>query len=232
MKIIQAKLKDKNKLTHDVYELTYELDLKEWDDLWDKAWQFFMFNLNPKLKRAYSIAWKINYKTYFFVIKRIPEWAGSPLICDANPWDSIEFMWALWHFTLRGNEPILFIWTWTWFAPLYYQILDLLDSQKSTQKIHFIFWVREFKDVFYRDILDKLALDNSNFTYKIYLSRWTEDDKKEWFWTWYVTNFIIKENISDFINFSMCGSPAMVWEVRKKLDELWVNKDKIFFEQF
>ena len=232
MKITQAKLKNKNKLTKDVYELTYELDLKKWDDLWDKAWQFFMFNLNPKLKRAYSIAWKIDYKTYFFIIKRISEWAGSPLICDASIWDSIEFMGPLWHFILKNNDPVLFIGTWAWFAPLYYQILDLLNNQKSTEKIHFIFWVRNIEDIFYNDILDDLQKKYPNFTYKIYLSRWTQENKKEWFWIGYVTQFITQENINKFTNFNICGSPAMVWDVREKLDKLWVKKENINFEQF
>lgn len=47
-----------------------------------------------------------------------------------------------------------------------------------------------------------------------------------------MTDWITSENISKYEEFYICGSPAMVKGAREKLEELGIEKEKIFFEQY
>ncbi|EKD66451.1 MAG: hypothetical protein ACD_49C00041G0003 [uncultured bacterium (gcode 4)] len=221
---MKAKLIRKFKLTPDVYELIFEFD---WN-LSSLAWQFITFILPSWLRRAYSIAFQ-NDSKFEFIIKRLEDgrW-WSKEICDLELWTSLDFIWPVWHFVLKETPTNkLFIGTGTWFAPLYFQIKKALELWLKSN-LHFIFWVRHLEDIFYESELEKIKNENSNFDYNLYLSR--EESQK--YMKWYVTDFLNKENVANFEEFYICGSPAMVEDSRKKLLELGILEDKIYFEKY
>lgn len=113
----------------------------------------------------------------------------------------------------EDNTSKLFIGTGTGFAPLYFQIRRALDV-KIKEKLHFIFGVRTREDVFYVEELEKLKKNYANFEFSIYLSR----EKIEGFENGYVTSFLTKQNTDSFDEFYICGSPALVRDVREKLE--------------
>ena len=221
---MNMKLIKKDKLTPDVYELIFEFS---WE-LKTVAGQFITFILPSWLRRAYSVAFQ-SWNKFEFIIKRLENgrW-WSKEICDLEIGTSLDFIWPVWHFILKETpENKLFIGTGTGFAPLYFQIKKSIELWLKSN-LHFIFWVRHLEDIFYENELDKIKQESSNFDYNLYLSR--EESQK--YTTWYVTDFLKKENIENFTEFYICWSPAMVEDSRKKLLELNIPEDKIYFEKY
>ncbi len=223
MKKLSATLVHKIQLTHDVYELTYSLP----ENPSIAPWQYMMFQLEPWLNRSYSIA-SFSWLNCTLIVKRISDGKGSPRICDASIGDIFQIMIPLGHFILKATSiPKCFIGTGTGFAPLFSQINATADMW-ITDIVAFIFGVRNIDDIFYEDIIRDLGEGFLNFKYEQYLSR----DEKDGYRKWYVTDWITKENIENFGEFYICGSPIMVRDARTKLEELGIQKDNIFFEQF
>lgn len=67
-----------------------------------------------------------------------------------------------------------------------------------------------------------------SFDYQIFLSQ--EESENTTFGR--VTDFITKDNVGDYGEFYLCGSPAMVKDARTRLEECGIEKEKIFFEQY
>ncbi|EKE27516.1 MAG: hypothetical protein ACD_3C00196G0009 [uncultured bacterium (gcode 4)] len=212
------------KLTHDVYELIFASA----DDFNVIPGQFVTFILPSWLRRAYSVAYQ-KWKTFEFIIKRLENWRWWSIeVCDLEVWCEISYIWPVWNFLLSDSEASkLFIWTWTWFAPLYFQIKAALEKW-SKEKMRLIFWIRREEDIFYENELKKLKNDYTNFDYLLFLSR--EDTFK--YRKWYVTDFLRSENIFNYHEYYICWSAQMVVDARSRLDKLWINKEKIFFEQY
>lgn len=225
----------KQQLTHDVYELTYAYNTEQIEiTLENLPWagQYVMFQLAPWLNRSYSIAYSDNL-TFTLVIKRISDGRGSPIICDAEIHTSLPGIMSLGHFILQENDTSkCFIGTGTGFAPLYSQLLAckqrwLIETPKA-----FIFGVREFRDSFYESEIAELGESFSDFTHISYFSREQITSDNLFQKTGYVTDWITAENILKYQEFYLCGSPAMVKSVREKLEELGIQKEKVFFEQY
>lgn len=136
-------------------------------------------------------------------------------------------MIPLGHFILRDTLlSKYFIGTGTGFAPLYCQILHALPRSESP--IHFVFGVREQRDLFYLDTLAELRAGYPHFSYSLYLSRETTPDTLQG----YVTDSLSGDIIAQYQEFYICGSPAMVKSAREILESFEVSKEQIFWEQF
>lgn len=213
----------KSQITHDVYQLTFTRQKWKVEYLYGQFVTFFLRSWS----RSYSIA-STDGLEYQFVIKRLEngKW-GSKEICDTEIWTELKAVWPVWKFTLRDtNNSKMFLWTWTGFAPLYFQILWSYDLGLSSER-KFIFWVREAKDIFYLEELENIK-EKWNFSYEIYVSR----EEVVWYKYGRITEYITKENIENFQEFYICGSPAMVSEAKSKLLALWISSDMIFSEEY
>ncbi len=187
------KLIKKEKLTHDVYELIFELENK----VNMIPGQFITFILPKLWGRAYSIL-AIKRKKLTLIIKRREEWRWwSKYICDLKVWSILNWVWPAGHFVLRKtNKNKMFFWTWTWFVPLFNQISGSLKINLNC-KLKLIFWLRYKKDIFYLEKLEQLKKENKNFDYLLYLSR----EKTDFTNYWYIIDFINLENIKWFEEF-------------------------------
>jgi ferredoxin-NADP reductase len=47
-----------------------------------------------------------------------------------------------------------------------------------------------------------------------------------------VIDWITPENIAEYQEFYLCGSPAMVKSAREKLEALGIENERVFWEQF
>lgn len=216
----------KKELTHDVFELVYNCPILTQEI--PKPWQYVMFQLAPWLNRSYSLS-DFTTDTFTLIIKRIPDGKWSPIICDAHIGAVFSGMIPLGHFVLR-ETPVskCFIGTGTWFAPLYCQLLGCKEKWYTQFDIAFIFGVRELQDVFYTDEIRKIGEQCKMLEYRPYLSR----EESIGYSHGYVVDWIIPENISNYQEFYICGSPAMVKSAREKFEALGVENERIFFEQF
>lgn len=230
-------LQNKKQLTHDVFELEYSSQdsfsiLPGQFLLCDTAWE-------PKLRRSYSVSWA-EWTSVFFIIKRLAEgkW-GSVAICDQEIGHEMQVWWPMGRFVLQENDnPKVFIGTGTGFAPLYFMIKNQVQSTKDKEQsggIFFLFGVRELRDVFYQEELQKWS-EWDGFDYQICCSR-ESSSLPEKHREWRVTECLTPENISEMnktgeTEFYICGSPAMVTEVRSMLELYGISKEKVFFEQY
>lgn len=232
---IQFTLTQKMQLTHDVFELIYSCSELPKDP--PKPGQYVLFQLAPGLNRAYSLA-SFESQSFTLIIKRIPDGKGSPIICDAEVGTVFSGLISLGHFLLWSNSlSKCFIGTGTGFAPLYCQMKEALNIVPQPKKIGFVFGVRSFIDSFYEKEISGLISEFENWIYYPYFSRESDfssriSDFQKNSQQWYVTDWITGENIVNFDEFYLCGSPVMVKSAREKLEILWVKKEQIFFEQF
>ncbi len=213
------------KLTNDVYEITFKCEKK----IKMIPGQFVTFLLDKIWGRAYSIL-EIKWDCIVLIIKKweIENWWrwGSKFICELKVWDELKWVWPAGHFLLKDtNKNKLFIWTWTWFVPLYNQILWVIENNmKANMKL--IFGVKTKDDLFYTKKLEEIKSRNKNFDFEIYLSR----EKNTSYKSWYVTDFITKQNIDNFEEFYICGTPNMIDWAKESLENLW--KKEIYFEKY
>lgn len=224
MQQLPFRLIQKNKLTHDVYELIFTTQ----ESVQVEPGQYTLFMLpKSKLRRAYSIGYT-DGQTFTFIIKQLEGGVGSTEICSLEIGGEIIGMTPLGHFVLKANTtPKLFIGTGTGFAPLYFQIRAMMDSGIETPLL-FLFGVRTSADIFYIDELNRMKHMYPLFDYRIYLSQEDAENTVRG----RVTDFLTKENVSSYGEFYLCGSPAMVKDAREKLEASGVEKEKVFFEQY
>ena len=219
------KLVKKINLTYDIFEISFESE----KNIDMKPWQFITFLLDNIWWRAYSILEIIDKKIILIIKKwELNNWWRwwSKLICELNIWDCIKWIWPAGHFLLQKNiKNKLFLWTWTWFVPLYNQIKANIE-QKIQNNIKLIFWVRTLKNLFYIKELKKMKQKNKNFDFEIYLSR----EKINNYNNWYVTDFLTKNNIDNFEEFYICWTASMISSSQNTLKQNW--KKNIFYEKY
>lgn len=229
-------LQNKKQLTHDVYELEYLSEEK----VSILPGQFLLCDTSGdiKFRRSYSVSWTED-KSVFFIVKRLPEgkW-GSIAICDQEIGHRMQVWGPMGRFVLQDNNfPKVFIGTGTWFAPLYFMLrsqIQNIEDKIQNNWLFFLFWVRELHDVFYVDQLQDWLWDV--FNYEIYCSR-ESSLLPEKHHEWRITEYLIPANLTQLnktgeTEFYICGSPAMVAEVRSMLRLYWIVDDKVFFEQY
>lgn len=229
MAMMQVVLEKKIALTHNVFELHYKLP----EALEMKAGQFFTFILPGVGWRSYS-ALDLRWDIAVLIIKRWSkqdEWRGwSIALCDANIWDEFKAVWPAGHFLLQENKDNkLFLGTGTWLVPLYNQILFGL-ARNTGEKYQLVFGVRNIVDMYYMDEFAKLKEEYPDrFYYHLVVSR----DEPQWMINkWYVTDFLSEKVTGEYKEFYICGAPSMIEGCQKKLWELWVADEKIFFEKY
>lgn len=225
---------DKKILTHDVYELCY----KSQTPLNILPGQFLLCDTdatNTKLRRSYSVSWA-EWNMIYFIVKRIADGGGGSIaLCDQPLGHLMEVRWPMGQFYLRDTPcPKVFIGTGTGFAPLYFQLRTSLMRQ-PTVPTFFLFGVREFGDVFYQSQLEQWYHTIPAFDYEIFLSR--EELEFDKYNIGRVTTYLIPESIAELnsdsdTEFYICGSPAMVTEVRNILKNAEIAQEKVFFEQY
>ncbi len=229
MGLLQATLVRKDLLTTDVFELEYQLsEKKEFI-----PGQFITFILPGIGGRAYSIL-EQNNESIILVIKRwsLEMWGRgwSLALCDAEIGSVFKAVGPAGHFILSQSDASrCFLATGTGLVPLYAQIVDGLQKS-SDAKYQLVFWVRTSDDLYYIERFEALKEQYPNtFYYHLCVSR---DESHGIIHQWYVTDFLSAKSVSDFTEFYICGAPAMIEGCQKKLTELWVSSENIFFEKY
>ncbi len=106
-------------------------------------------------------------------------------------------------------------------------MVDRLSNQKFSEKVAFLYGVREEQDFFYLDEMNLLK-ETLDLSFLPYLSR----EDQNYATRGYVTDWITEENIIPYKEFYLCGSPTMVKDARGKLETLGIIKEQIFWEQY
>jgi Na+-transporting NADH:ubiquinone oxidoreductase subunit F len=121
-------------------------------------------------------------------------------------------------------------------APMRSIIFDQLLRVRTTRKISFWYGARNLQEICYEEDFDRLAERYENFSWHIALSAPRQDDA----WTG-PTGLIHNVAYQDYLRdhpapeegeYYLCGPPLMSAAARQMLEDLGVESDSIFFDDF
>jgi len=227
---------------------TFEIG-DEYREDWDR---FDMWRYTSTVKsdviRAYSMA---NYPEEEGIIMLNVRIASPPPGADADvpPGQMSSFIFNLKEgdkVTISGpfgeffakdtDKEMVFIGGGAGMAPMRSHIFDQLRRLNSQRKISFWYGARSKREMFYVEDFDTLQAENDNFQWHVALSDPTEEDN----WTGY-TGFIhnvLRDNLlkdhpaPEDCEYYMCGPPMMNSAVINMLEDLGVERDNIFLDDF
>jgi len=225
----------------------FDID-EEYRDDWDR---FDMWRYKSTVKedviRAYSMA---NYPEEEGIIMLNVRIAAPPpgadivapgqmssYIFNLKPGDKVTISGPFGEFFAKDTEKeMIFIGGGAGMAPMRSHLFDQLRRIHSKRKISFWYGARSVREMFYVEDFDALQSENDNFKWHVALSDPTEDDK----WTGYtgfIHNVIFENYLKDHpapedCEYYMCGPPMMNSSVVNMLEDLGVERDNIFLDDF
>jgi Na+-transporting NADH:ubiquinone oxidoreductase subunit F len=220
----------------------------EYRDEWDRfdMWRY-RSDVKEDVIRAYSMA---NYPEEEGIIMLnvriaspppgaddLPPGQMSSYIFDLKPGDKVTISGPFGEFYAKDTDKeMFFIGGGAGMAPMRSHIFDQLRRIKSKRKMSFWYGARSLREMFYVEDFDTLAAENENFEWHVALSDPSTEDN----WTGY-TGFIhnvLKDNYlkdhpaPEDCEYYMCGPPMMNAAVISMLEELGVERDSIFLDDF
>jgi len=232
------------------YQLSYsQLNIDEkYKDVWDKSklWSLKAGSAIPVV-RAYSMANKPRDKGVIRLNVRIalpppsskdvPPGVVSSWLFSLKPGDQVEVTGPYGLFFVEPTDKeAIFIGGGVGMAPLYAQIRDLLEKQNSKRKISYWYGARSKRELYYDDDFERLQSEHENFDWHVALSEPEAEDNWQGqmgfihkvIFDQYLTNHPAPEDCEYYL----CGPPLMVKAVRAMLDDLGVDADAIYYDDF
>jgi len=222
---------------------------EEYREDWDR---FDMWRYTSTVKqdviRAYSMA---NYPEEEGIImlnvriaspppggdETIPPGQMSSYIFNLKEGDKVTISGPFGEFFAKDSDKeMVFIGGGAGMAPMRSHIFDQLRRLNSKRKISFWYGARSKREMFYIEDFDSLQAENENFQWHVALSDPMEEDN----WTGY-TGFIhnvLRDNLlkdhpaPEDCEYYMCGPPMMNSAVINMLEDLGVERDNIFLDDF
>jgi Na+-transporting NADH:ubiquinone oxidoreductase subunit F len=233
----------------------YQANFAEFDidpayrDEWDRLdlWRYQSISAESTT-RAYSMANYSGEKGIIILNVRIaipppgapetvPPGVVSSYLFDLEPGDTVTVSGPYGHFFATDTKTeMVFVGGGAGMAPMRAHILDQLERIKSTRKITFWYGARSLREMFYAEEFDRLQTEHDNFEWFPALSEPTPTDD----WTG-KTGFIHQVLYEDYLKdhsapedceYYICGPPMMIRAVQGMLDNLGVDPDNIFFDDF
>jgi Na+-transporting NADH:ubiquinone oxidoreductase subunit F len=227
---------------------TFTID-EEYREDWDRfdLWRYTS-KVDHDVIRAYSMA---NYPEEQGIIKLNVRIASPPPGGDENiapgqmssyifnlkPGDKVTISGPFGEFFAKETDKeMVFIGGGAGMAPMRSHIFDQLRRLKSPRKISFWYGARSVREMFYVDDFDTLQAENENFKWHVALSNPTEEDN----WTGHTgfihnvlqDNYLKDHPAPEDCEFYMCGPPMMNSAVVGMLEDLGVEPDNIFLDDF
>lgn len=232
------------------YKLSYkEFDIDpEYHPDWDhfKIWDV-VSEVKEHVTRAYSMA---NYPGEEGIIMlnvriasppprnmTLPAGKMSSYIFNLKPGDKVTISGPYGEFFAKESEnEMVFIGGGAGMAPMRSHIFDQLKRLKTDRKMSFWYGARSKREMFYEDEYDQLAKDNDNFNWHVALSDPMPEDNWDGL-TGFIHNVLHDEYLKyheapEDCEYYMCGPPMMNAAVIKMLEDLGVEKDNIFLDDF
>jgi len=220
---------------------------KQYHEDWDKfnLWRYNSKN-DEEIFRAYSMA---NHPAEGNIIKLniriatpppgkdVPPGIASSYVFDLKPGDKVTVSGPYGEFFVQEtNREMMYIGGGAGMAPLRSHIFDLFETRKTKRKVSYWYGARSLREVFYQEDFDRIQKENDNFKFHLALSDPLPEDN----WTGYtgfIHQVVLKEYLENHpdptdIEYYMCGPPPMISAVQRMLDELGVDRDMIFFDDF
>jgi Na+-transporting NADH:ubiquinone oxidoreductase subunit F len=220
----------------------------EYRDEWDR---FDMWRFKSEVKedviRAYSMA---NYPEEEGIIMLnvriaspppgvddVPPGQMSSYIFDLKAGDKVTISGPFGEFYAKDTDKeMVFIGGGAGMAPMRSHIFDQLGRLKSDRKISFWYGARSLREMFYIEDFDTLQKENDNFKWHYALSDPQDEDNWDGY-TGFIHNVLKDNYLKDHTapedcEYYMCGPPMMNAAVISMLEELGVERDSIFLDDF
>ncbi|MBH41414.1 MAG: hypothetical protein CL685_01740 [Candidatus Magasanikbacteria bacterium] len=222
------KLIEKTMLTDSVMQLIFTKP----NNFTFHAGQFVQFLIpegEKTHKRAYSIASAPKSKSLVFLAKLWPNGKASELFEHIQPGELSTISSPLGHFTKTEDSNSIFIATGTGITPILSMITDDLCNKKTTKEIRLLLGFRSESDMFSQQELYALSDKHKNFSVDITLS---QPKAAQWAGLKGRVTAHISKYIATNTQYFLCGSPAMVTEVKNMLLEKDILPSHIHFEMY
>ena len=232
------------------YSLSYnEFDIPEkYRADWDRfqLWRYTS-KADAVTTRAYSMA---NYPQEKGLIKLnvriatpppgkddVPPGIMSSFIFNLKPGDKVNVFGPFGEFFIQETPAeMIYIGGGAGMAPLRSHIFELLKHRDSKRRISYWYGARSLREVFYADEFERLQEVHPNFRWNLALS----DPQPEDNWngpTGFIHNVLFENYLKNHpspeeCEYYFCGPPMMSDAVVNLLDNLGVEKENIFYDDF
>ena len=218
---------------------------EDWDNF--NLWEINSVT-NEKCERAYSMASYPAEGNKIMLNVRIatpppnaaagtPTGKGSSYIFAQKPGDKVTISGPYGEFFLKENErEMVFIGGGAGMAPMRSHLMELFRTLKTNKKVSFWYGARSLREAFYIDEFDEIANKFENFEWHLALSDPLPEDN----WTG-KTGFIHQVLLDSYLNeheapeecqYYVCGPPMMNTAVLNMLDDLGVEPEDVFLDDF
>lgn len=167
----------------------------------------------------------------------IPPGQMSSYIFNLKPGDKVTISGPFGEFFAKDTDKeMVFIGGGAGMAPMRSHIFDQLRRIKTDRKISFWYGARSLREMFYTEDFDELAAENDNFTWNVALSDPLPEDNWQGY-TGFIHNVLYENYLKDHpapedCEFYMCGPPMMNAAVIRMLEDLGVERENIFLDDF
>jgi Na+-transporting NADH:ubiquinone oxidoreductase subunit F len=167
----------------------------------------------------------------------VPPGQMSSFIFNLKEGDKVTISGPFGEFYAKDTDKeMVFIGGGAGMAPMRSHIFDQLGRLKSDRKISFWYGARSLREMFYLEDFDKLQADNENFQWHYALSDPQEEDNWDGY-TGFIHNILKDNYLKDHAapedcEYYMCGPPMMNAAVISMLEDLGVERDNIFLDDF
>jgi Na+-transporting NADH:ubiquinone oxidoreductase subunit F len=230
----------------------YSLEYKDMiiEDEYHPDWEkFHVFDNESTIDevtiRAYSMA---NYPEEKGIMKfnirvaspppgtNFPAGKMSSYLFALKPGDKVTIFGPFGEFFARETDAeMVFVGGGAGMAPMRAHIFDQLLRIHTDRKITFWYGGRNQRELFYVDEFDKLAQEHDNFEWHLALS---DQNLEGWDgYTGFIHNVLFEEYLKDHqapedCEYYMCGPPMMNAAVIQMLEDLGVERENVFLDDF
>ena len=161
----------------------------------------------------------------------------SSYIFNLKPGDKVTISGPFGEFFAQETDKeMVFIGGGAGMAPMRSHIFDQLRRLNSKRKISFWYGARSLREMFYTEDFDELAAENENFSWNVALSEPLPEDNWEGY-TGFIHNVLYENYLKDHpapedCEFYMCGPPMMNAAVINMLEDLGVERENIYLDDF
>jgi Na+-transporting NADH:ubiquinone oxidoreductase subunit F len=166
-----------------------------------------------------------------------PPGRASSYIFSLKPGDRVNVSGPFGEFHAQDSDKeMIFIAGGAGIAPMRSIICDQLLRLKTRRKISFWYGARSLRELCYRAEFDRLAEEHENFSWHVVLSEPRPDD--EWdgeigfIHTVVFENYLKPHPAPENAEYYLCGPPLMSIATAQMLEDLGVENDSIYLDDF
>ena len=231
----------------------------DWDNF--NLWRY-VSKVDEEVIRAYSMANYPDEKGIIMLNVRvasppprgpegIPPGKMSSYIFDLKEGDEVTISGPYGEFYATENDvELVFVGGGAGMAPMRSHIFDQFKRINTDRKVSFWYGARSYREAFYVDDFDGIQKDNDNFEWHIALSDPQEEDDwqnpdsesrkplgskmgyKGFIHQVLLDNYLSNHPAPEDCEYYMCGPPMMNQAVLNMLDELGVEPENVFLDDF